>query len=225
VSVPDLDQPVVLHALTFLDEGDEVTVGRPDTDSYCVLPADGANLLRELARGVPPSEAASWYARQYGQPVDMVDFLGAMAELDFLAAPGEEPVTGAQVRWQRLGRAMFGPAAWCGYALVVGAGVVAMAREPALLPRYGNLFYTPYLTLVVLTLFFGQLGFALFHEWFHTLAGRQLGLRSRISVGRRLYYVVFETALDGLTVAATLAPDDAELVAARDECRTRVVAT
>jgi hypothetical protein len=46
--------------------------------------------------------------------------------------------------------------------------------------------------------FFGQFPLLLLHEGFHALAGRRLGLRSRLGLGRRLYYLVFETALDGL---------------------------
>jgi hypothetical protein len=39
------DRPVFLHSLIFLDEGQEVTVGRADVDGYAVLPAEGADLL------------------------------------------------------------------------------------------------------------------------------------------------------------------------------------
>jgi len=51
---------------------------------------------------------------------------------------------------------------------------------------------------VILLLFVGQVPFLLLHESFHMLAGRRLGLRSRLGIGRRLYFVVFETSLDGL---------------------------
>ena len=43
-----------------------------------------------------------------------------------------------------------------------------------------------------------QLPFIFLHEAFHALAGRRLGLPSRLSIGRRLYFVVFETTLNGL---------------------------
>jgi hypothetical protein len=47
-------------------------------------------------------------------------------------------------------------------------------------------------------LFVGQFPLLLAHEGFHTLAGRRLGLRSRLGIGRRLYFLVFETTMDGL---------------------------
>ena len=99
--VEDLDRPVRLHQLTMLDEGDDVTVGRADIDAYCVLPADGAALLRELIRGTPPSRAAQWYERAFGQPVDIVEFLEAMTEMEFVAAPGEPVAAAGTVRSSR----------------------------------------------------------------------------------------------------------------------------
>jgi len=195
---PTAEQALAIHHLTYLDEGDEVTVGRPDTDSYCVLPTDGAALLRELARGVPPGRAAAWYEATYGQPVDMEEFLAAIAELGFVAAPGEAVAGARSVRWQRLGRAVFSPVAWIGYLALGLAAVLAMLRHHDLAPHYQNLFFSRYVTVVVLTVFVGQFPFLLLHEAFHALAGRRLGLPSRLGIGRRLYFVVFETSLDGL---------------------------
>lgn len=198
--VPNLtpDLPIALHALTFLDEGEDVTVGRQDTDSYCVLPADGAALLRELARGISPRDAAQWYAVTYGQPVDMAEFLEAMEELGFVAVAGETPMPTGPVRWQRFGKAMFSPVAWLVYGTLLVAAVVAMSQHHELVPQYGNLFFTQYMTIVILMLYFGQFPFLLLHESFHALSGRRLGLRSRLGIGRRLFFVVVETSMDGL---------------------------
>jgi hypothetical protein len=194
----DLARPVVLYDLTFLEEGDEVTVGRQDVDSYCVLPADGAALLRQLQRGVPPQAAADWYAQAYGQPVDIAEFLAAMTEMEFIAGPGETPTVTAPVRWQRLGRVAFSPLAWAAYGALIVAAAVAMARVPALIPQYRNLFFTQYITVISLLLYFGQFPLIVLHEAFHELAGRRLGLRTRLGFGRRLYFVVVETTMDGL---------------------------
>lgn len=62
------------------------------------------------------------------------------------------------------------------------------------------MFFTQWLVVVDLAIVFGQLPVALFHEAAHVLAGRRLGVRSRIRVSRRLYFVVFETVLDGLVI-------------------------
>ncbi|HEY3611754.1 MAG TPA: hypothetical protein VGL06_29945 [Pseudonocardiaceae bacterium] len=193
-----LDRSVALHPLTYLADGDEVTVGRLDIDSYAVLPADGAALVRRLASGVTPREAADWYQQTYGEQVDILDMLGALDELGFVRADGQPAATAAPVRWQRLGRALFSVPAWLCYGLLVTAALVAMVRSPRLVPHYQDLFFTRSFTVVELVTFVGQFPFLLVHEWFHTMAGRRLGLRSRLSIGHRLYFIVFETALDGL---------------------------
>lgn len=194
----DLDLPVRLHALTYLDEGEEVTVGRGDIDSYCVLPADGAALLRELEAGRTPRDAQVWFESTYGIGVDIVDFLGAISELDLLLVVDEVAPEIAPVRWQRLGRACFSRPAMIGYAALIAVAVALMFRDTRLVPHYSNLFFTDYVTVLELTLFLGQLPLILFHESAHALAGRRLGLRSSLSLGRRLYFVVFQTSLDGL---------------------------
>lgn len=196
----DLDLPASLHALVFLDEGDEVTVGRPDIDSYCVLPADGAALLRELQRGISPRRASDWYTERYGESVDIAEFLAAMDELGFLLGPDSLATASRPLPWQRLGKLAFSPPAWLGYLALLVAGALVMARHPDLLPRTHHLFFTQYTTGVMLLGIFGQFPFVLLHEAFHALAGRRLGLNSRLRIGRRLYFLVAETTLDGLVV-------------------------
>lgn len=192
------DASVRLHPLVYLDEDGEVVVGRRDTDSYGVFPPDGAELLRRLGSGVPAGEAARWYARTYGEPVDMAEFLGTIEELGFVADEGAPagPVTAP--RWQRLGRWLFSPLAWICYLLLAVAAGAVMVVHPQLAPRTSELFFTPYLTVLALTELIGQIPLVLLHESFHALAGRRLGVHSTLRIGRRLYFVVFETNLDGL---------------------------
>ncbi|GIE91013.1 hypothetical protein [Actinoplanes regularis] len=194
----DLDRAVTMPPLVYLDEGDEVTVGRPDTDSYAVLPADGAELVRRLADGMTPRAAARWYAEAFGADVDIEEFLADLAELN-LAEVGPQPVPApAPVRFQRLGRLLLAPPALLGYGLIVLAAVVMAARHHDLAPGYGHLFFTPYFAVVEIGLFLGQFPLMLLHESAHVLAGRRLGLRTRVSVGFRFYYFVLQTEMDGL---------------------------
>jgi hypothetical protein len=194
----DLDRPLRLHPLTYLEEGDEVTVGRADIDSYGLFPADGAALLRRLEAGVPPNEAARWYTEQYGEQVDITEFLEVLEEFDLLVKDGEQAAQTGPVRWQRLGAALFSPVAWVCYAAIVVAAIVVMVRAPEYVPTYRHLFFTDSLVVLTLGLYLGQVPWILLHESFHALAGRRLGLRSSLRIGRRLYFVVFETSLDGL---------------------------
>jgi hypothetical protein len=192
--------PLRVHPLTYLPDGDDVVVGRTDVDSFGVFPPDGAALLRRIADGMPPAEAADWYAETYGEQVDLAEFLGVLSELDFLAGDDEPAAAPAPLRWQRLGRLLFSPPAWILYALLLAGAVAATAAWPRLLPRTDNLFYTDYVTALALTVFLGQIPLILVHESFHALAGRRLGLRSTLRISHRLHFVTFETSLDGLVV-------------------------
>lgn len=195
----DLDAPLRLHPLTYLEEGDEVTVGRADIDSYGLFPSDGAALLRYLEEGHSPNEGARWYTENYGEQVDIVEFLEVLEEFEMILADGEQAQGPQQVRWQGLGRALFSPVAFAAYGLLVAITAVALIRDHSLVPSYRHLFFTNS-SLVVLTvgIVFGQLPWILLHESFHALAGRRLGLNSTLRLGRRFYFVVFITNLDGL---------------------------
>ena len=192
---------LAFHRLTYVPERDGVMVGRPDIDCYVVLPEDGAQLLRELAGGMPVADAAVWYESAFGEPIDIDDFVETVTGLGFVRGPGEAAGPGSEaprVRSQALGRAMFSPLAWGCYALAVAATVVVTVHHPELRPRPGNVFFVRYLTVVQLVLLLAAMPGLFFHEWFHVMAGRRRGLSSRLGVSRRLFFAVFETELTGL---------------------------
>lgn len=195
------DAPVRLFPLIYMEEGGEVTVGRADIDSYAILPPDGAALLRQLELGMRPTDAAAWYRAEYGEGVDVADFLEGIAELGFIRPPGDLGAADqapAAVRWQRLGRIVFSPPVALAWLVLVGAWVVAAVRSPDLVPTNHDVFFCSSLTLIELVGFVGQIPLVLLHEACHALAARKLGLRSSLSVGRRFYYIVFQTTINGL---------------------------
>jgi hypothetical protein len=198
---PDFQgRPLRLHPLAFLEDGGEVVVGRSDIDSYGVFPADGAALVRALANGRSPADAADWFAETFGERVDMQDFLATLHELQLVRTEDEPEVATGPVRGRRLGRALFSAPAWILYAAVLCAAALVCALDSAMLPRADNVFFTGSLVIVAAAVLAGQLALTLVHEAFHVLAGRRLGIRSRLRVSRRLYFVVLETNLDGLAV-------------------------
>jgi hypothetical protein len=186
------------HHLTFVEDRDGVTVGRSDVDSYAVLPADGAALLRRLVDGMAVDDAAQWYGDTFGETVDMEDFVEALHELQFVRAAGEKPAAVKPVPYQRLGRVVFSPIGWLCIAAIIGAAVVTLVLHPELRPGPRNVFFVSSLVIVQITLTLVQPLTIMVHESFHVLAGRRLGLPTRLGIGRRLYFVVFETELNGL---------------------------
>ncbi len=195
-----MSAPLTLHPLSFLEDGDEVVIGRRDIDSYAFFPPDGAALVRELGAGRSPAQAATWYRETYGEAVDVDAVVATLRELGFVRESHTDvaPTPPAPPRWQRLGRALFSPVAWILYALAVAAAAVACLRDPALVPSAADIRFTDSLLICGVALFVGQALLALVHESFHVLAGRRLGLRTSVRISRRFYYAVYETRLDGL---------------------------
>jgi len=189
---------VRLQPLTYVQDGDEVMVGRPDTGSYGLFPPEGADLLRSLEAGVTLEAAATRWHEQTGETLDTADFLDTLTELGFVVGEGEARAELPPVRWQRLGRAAFSPVAWLLYAAAIVGGVAMMIGDPSLRPSYTNIFFTSHLALIPLVLALSQFPFVLLHEGFHALAGRRLKLPSKLGIGRRLHYLVAETRMDSL---------------------------
>ncbi|MFF2195341.1 hypothetical protein [Streptomyces sp. NPDC058157] len=192
------DTPLALHPLVYLQDGDEVTIGRRDTESYAIFPPDGAALVRRLQEGATPAEAADWYEAEYGERADVADVVEALHELGFVRTEGEPEPAVAPVRWQRLGKAAFSPAAWTAYALLVAWAAVTVVRDPGLLPTPDDLVFSHYYAVITLVLFVVAIPLIAVHEIFHALAGRRLGIRSRTRMSYRFYFLVVETSLDGL---------------------------
>lgn len=194
----DLDRPVPLHPLVFLEDGDEVTIGRADVDSYGIFPGEGAELVRRLVAGDTPRQAADWFERTYGEGVDIEDVVAGLDELDLVRKSGELVTRTAPVRFRRLGAALFSPLAWVVYAGLAAWALFVMVVNADLRPSYHNIFFSDYYMLIQVGLFAAAIPLLLLHESFHALAGRRLGITSRLRIGRRLYFIVLETSLDGL---------------------------
>jgi hypothetical protein len=193
------EQPLAFHTLTFVQEGEDVLVGKPGTDDYVVLAPDGAEVLERMTRGATPASVAAWYEASYGQRLDIDDFVASMEQLGFLRQAGEEAAApAAPVRLQGLARVLFSPLAFVVYALVAGAYVAVAFRHPDLAPHPEHVFFTGSILLVELLIVFGQLPWLGLHEAAHVLAGRRLGLQSELGFGTRLYFVVFETRMSSL---------------------------
>jgi hypothetical protein len=192
------DTPLALHALVYLEEGDEVTIGRQDTDSYAIFPPDGAAVVRRLQDGVTPAQAGNWYEQEYGEPVDVADIVEALHELGFVRTEEESQLAARPVRWQRLGRAVFSPAAWVCFALITAWALLRLIQTPDLMPSPEDLLFSDYYSLINLVLLVVAVPLIAVHELFHALAGRRLGIRSRTRMSYRFYFLVVETSLDGL---------------------------
>jgi hypothetical protein len=194
------ETPIQFHPLSFVPEerAGEVLVGRPDSESFAVFEADDAALLRQMADGMDPDEAAAWYQARYGQAVDMQDFLATLTELGFVRRAGEDSAAAGPVRFQRIGQILFSRVAFGCLIVISTCWIVVILRHPDLAPNPRQVFFTNSILLVQLAITFLQIPWIGVHEAAHVLAGRRLGLPSRLGVSTRLYFVVFETRMNGL---------------------------
>jgi hypothetical protein len=200
--LPQLTETVNFYPLSIMPEPPDVFVGRIDIDSYAAFPEDGVELLKQLQAGASPQQAAAWYEQRYGEAIDIADFLETLSDLHLIReGPAEahsDSISVQLVSWQWVGQALFSPFAWIIYFVLWCACAYLLLHFPALRPSYQHLFFTPSYTLMELGLIVGQLPTALLHESYHLLAGRRLGLPTRLSMSRRFYFLVFESHLYGL---------------------------
>ena len=192
------DRVILFHHLSFLPEGPNVVVGRPDTGSFAVLPADGAELLRKLSEGMGPEQAADWYETTFSEAVDVEDFLESLDDLGFLRSADDALTAPRTPTFQWLGKALFAPPAWVAYLLLVMWWAWTVAHHHDLRPVASHIFFTSSLVAVQLTILAAQVPLTFLHESFHVLAGQRLGLSSSLDVSNRFTYVVFETRSNGL---------------------------
>jgi hypothetical protein len=191
---------LALYPLTLVDEGDQVVIGRPDIDSFAVFPPDAAAVVRRLRAGEDLGSVATWYEDTYGEPADIHDFVATLYDLGFVRADGTETaeLPAPPVRWRRTGATVLSWPALTLYALAVGAATVLMVAVPALRPGPAAVYFSRSLLVVMSVTTVAQLAGVAWHESFHVLAGRRIGIPSKLSIGRRLYFIVFQTTLSGL---------------------------
>jgi hypothetical protein len=195
------DDVLAIRPLSVVPEGDEFLVGDPASAVFVVLPAVGVRVLELLRSGRTLGEVAAEAERELGRDIDVLDFAGSLVELGFAAvADGDEHVTLRPVAGppSPLLRAFFSRGAWVVYTVCALGAVVLLALRPGLFPSASDLFFlgTPARSLAALTVII--YGLAAVHEGCHWLAARAVGVPARITVNRRLYFLVLEIDLTGL---------------------------
>jgi len=196
-----------LRPLSVVADGDEYLVGDPQSGTYVALPAIGVTVIERLRAGATLGEARRVASAEAGEDVDAVDFGNTLVELGFVADVDGTPIDAAPEgrarRWiggvrPEVARPLFNRFAWACYAALFAGCAVVFTAQPEYLPRPDDLFFlsSPVNSLGMLVVW-GMLS-AAGHEAAHWLAARAEGVPARFSVGRRLYFLVFETDLSHL---------------------------
>ncbi|RKS74065.1 hypothetical protein CLV35_2564 [Motilibacter peucedani] len=187
-----------LAALSIVADGDAYVVGDPRTRTFVAVPAVGAHVLEWLRAGDDVVTAARRAEELVGEPVDVADFLGVLVEQGVLTHQAPAAPSGVSPRWQRLGAAVFGRTGWSVQLALTALGVVLAVRDPSLRPRGSHLVVagSPLASLLV-----GMAAAVLctvLHEGGHVLAAAARGVPTRLSVGRRLWFLTAQADLTGL---------------------------
>ncbi len=199
---------LVLKDLTVVPEDDgEFLVGDPRTGVFVALPAIGVTVIEQLRGGATLGMAGQVAGVDAGEEVDAIDFGLTLVELGFVAevdgTPISPPPDAPTRRWiaggrPELARPLFAPLAWICYGMLFVGCAALMLAVPAYRPDSDDLYFlsSPVFSLGALAVW-AMLSTA-GHEVAHWLAARAQGVPARFSIGRRLYFLVFETDLSQL---------------------------
>jgi putative peptide zinc metalloprotease protein len=201
----DHDSRLELHELVVRDEDEHVIVGRVATAEFVALPPIGRRALELLAQRSSVGEAEAALSAERGTPVDLVGFAGSLVELGFVRAVNGEPVAAeapaapslpwlapAHCRW------LFGRPVKLLYALALAAAAVTVARQPGLVPAYGDFFWSSHTSVVLAVNTLMVVAVVALHELAHLAAARSVGVAGRISLGTRLHLLVAQTDVTGV---------------------------
>jgi hypothetical protein len=188
--------------LTLVPDGDGYIVGSPHSPDFVAVPEIGGRVIRWLQDGLGPDECAGRAAQLAGEPVDVAGFVAELAAAGVLAStvpPRAGPATERRPpRGHRLGSVLFGRWGLAAQAALALAGAAVLWTRPSLRPAYHDAIVTdvPLASILIMTVI--GVGGGLLHELAHVLAAAAKGVRSSISMGRRLYSIVYQTDLTRL---------------------------
>lgn len=207
------DDRVVFQPFTAQADGDTIILGHPERGTFLAIPAEALEVLQSLNKGMTIGEAQRAHLEKHGETPEMDEFLSYLESKGFLckASAGETPnaakprdFQGQVPRYhfagipQSFARKLFGPPAMALYVLLIGGGLLAITRDPSLVPGRDALYFTGNRIFKVLG-FAGFVYATLFvHEMAHLLAARAVGVKSRMGISHRLWFLVAETDLTGL---------------------------
>ncbi|MFD1851470.1 peptidase [Oceanobacillus bengalensis] len=138
------------------------------------------------------------------EEVDMVDFtsqlieLGLVKEIDGeivqITKENQSPASFIGIS-PRVGKFFFNKVTIILFIAIFFMNIFLFAMDPVLLPYYQDLFLFDTMMFNMLTFMAITLFLIFMHEFGHVLAMRSYNLPAKLSIGHRLFFVVFETDL------------------------------
>ena len=199
-------------AFTRQKEGEEVVIGRPDTNVFLSLPEEAVEILDNLSHGKTVGEAQAEFARAHSIEPDIDDLLLALEQRGFIRPRGRSAAlppransqAGKPVRYHftnipvATARLFFGPVPMAIYLTTIAVALIIAVMHPSLIPSPRHLIFSEHRTAKIVILSLISYGTIFLHEFAHLLAARAQGVKSRIGLSNRLWVLVAETDMTGL---------------------------
>ena len=208
------DTAVTVHSFTRQQDGEEIVIGSPESGIFLAVPTEAVEVLDQLADGKTVGEVIDLHKQKYGEEPDLDDFLGLLEAKGFVQtasiASGKSkmpPLVQSRPAQKKYHFSNFSRS-WAERifslpVLVMGSLVTIVAagagmRHPSLVAGPGALYFPDHRTLSWTILIAANYATLFAHEFCHLVAGRALGINSRMGISHRLWYLVAETDLTGL---------------------------
>ncbi|WP_261300557.1 hypothetical protein [Paenibacillus andongensis] len=199
---------VELHELVFyIENEDEVVIGRRETGTFIALPAIGHETIELLQRGFTIGEVERVLYQKYAEPIDVTAFVEELEahklvyRLDGSIVNSRERIK-AHFTWlpAKTGRFFFNPVSYFMYLAIFLSAASIVFFHPGYFPSYKDFLRTPTTPLITIISLAASWFFLYLHEFAHLIAARSLGVNCRIGLGHRFLFPVAETDMSGIVV-------------------------
>jgi putative peptide zinc metalloprotease protein len=186
---------------------DSYIIGSGSVGTFLRVPAVAAAVIAGLQQTLSVRDTAAQVRQARGEDVDVADFVSALVAAGLVAG-----VDGVQLdrlkedqrpAWlgrlpSSVARIFFCRSAWVAYIALFTFSIVLMAFWPQFRPSYEDLFFYPDPAVCLAVSWIAAWLLTIYHELGHLVAARAAGLGARFTLGRRFWFVVFETDLSAL---------------------------
>jgi putative peptide zinc metalloprotease protein len=203
-------QPYFVIPLSVQKEGDGYLVGNSEMGDFYQFPGQGLKILRMLGSGYDATAIKARLASEDGENVDVDAFIELLSSIGFVHRESERQTVQERLRAAtadkrrifsadpRVARAIFSaPALACGACIALCAAF-EMIVDPQLRINFSAFYTETNRTAFLLTLLVLSFLQVAMHESGHMLAAARHGVKSRYTIGNRLWTIVAESDLTGI---------------------------
>ena len=191
----------VADVKTHFEDG-EVFIGPDVTGNFLIVSPETTDLLNLFRKGKTLQDACRIFGLEDCSELD--DVLQTLSRKGIIASESVEfltpleQATSAPAWLYGVARMLFSPAAFVAYSILIIAAILICLRDPGAVPTRSALIFHSNRSLSLLGIAALSIVTVSIHECGHMLAALTVGVRSKFSLGNRLWILVAETDLSGL---------------------------